>query len=116
MKFAEQLLGNGIVGAFAVPAGPTSATRIAATDVDREGDIGKSRDDCVVGIDRASHIFARVLAARTHAFEQRRIDVGGVTRFVDLDVSTAGSHDLSDHAPFNVDHVSQKSLYIRIDL
>ena len=72
-------------------------------------------DGSIVGGDRALHVARRVLAARAHALERDLVDIGGVARRIDLDVSAAGRDELADDLARDGDHIGEKGVHVRVD-
>ena len=88
----EKFLGNGVVGAFAVPLRDELAgfwvdgAGIAAADMDAERDAGESFDERIVGVDGTLKISFGVLTTGAHSVQGNLIDVRCITRRVDLNV------------------------------
>ena len=73
-----------------------------------------SRDDRVVGGDRAIEITERIGAARAHALEGGRINVARVAGFVELNVLAPRAGQLLDHPPLDAHHVGEKRVGVGI--
>ena len=114
LETTEELFGDGVVVAFTVPLRHELArvrvdcAGVAATDVNTEGHTREALDERVICVDGSCEISLRIFAAGTHSIERNLIDVGGVTRRVDLDVFAAGFNQFGDHLSLNCDDMVDK--------
>ena len=85
LELVEQPLRDVVVGSFPVP----HAALIAATEMDAESHVVEPLQDLVVGLQGTAEILFGILAPVSHRLQRRRVNVGGVTRRIDLNVTTA---------------------------
>src|SRR5262249_44587582 len=115
----NQALSDGVVVAFAVPLGRDLAgqgidrPRIAATEMNAEGDAVEAGNHRIIGLDRTLHVGGRVFAAGAHALERDAVDIGSIARRVDLDVAAAGVDELADDPAGGGDHRGQEPRHVR---
>jgi hypothetical protein len=90
-------------------------TLVSAAEVDSEGNAVESPDQSIVGPERAPEIGEQILPARPHRLDRRAVDIGGVSRSVDMDVAASRLYEASDHRAFDLDHVGKEILHGRIN-
>ena len=81
---------------------------VAAADVDAERHAGESFDKRIVGVDGTLEVSFRVFATGAHSVQGNLIDIGGITRRVDLNVLAAGVYQFADDLPFDLNHMLDK--------
>src|SRR4029077_8241597 len=110
----EQFFRDGIVMTFAMPLGHQLAgvgvdgARITPAEMDAKSHTRETFDERVVSVDGSLEVSFRVFAAGAHSIQRYFVDIGGVTRRVDLDVFAALLHDLGNHLPLNCDDMVDK--------
>ena len=110
-ELVEQPLGDGVVGALAVP----HAALVAAAQMDAAGDVAQILNDLGFGLERAGEIRHRVLAARLHLLHRGLVDIGGETRRVDVDIAATGLHQAFDDLALDPHHVVDEIVEALID-
>ena len=121
LQLREQPLGDAVIVTFAMPLRHDFAgrridrARVALAQMYAEGDSVEPGNDGVIGRDRTLHVFVRILAAGAHAVERNLVDIGGVARRIDLDITAAGIDQFTDDLPRDFDDVGKERVHIRIN-